>query len=74
MSNKSVIPSHKHCIKKLREIKELKKKKELNDEQREKISKEKSYLPGYVLIEASLVGEVEHVIKGIPKGRLPPTV
>ena len=31
-----------------------------------KISKEKSYLPGYVLIEASLVGEVEHVIKGIP--------
>ena len=43
MSNKSVIPSHKHCIKKLREIKELKKKKELNDEQREKISKEKFY-------------------------------
>jgi transcriptional antiterminator NusG len=31
-----------------------------------KISKERSYLPGYVLIEASLVGEVEHVIKGIP--------
>lgn len=31
-----------------------------------KISKEKSYLPGYVLIEASLVGEVPHVIKGIP--------
>ena len=31
-----------------------------------KISKEKNYLPGYVLIEASLVGEVEHVIKGIP--------
>ncbi|MFN5444840.1 MAG: transcription termination/antitermination protein NusG [Crocinitomicaceae bacterium] len=31
-----------------------------------KISKEKSYLPGYVLVEASLVGEVEHVIKGIP--------
>ena len=31
-----------------------------------KISKEKSYLPGYALIEASLVGEVEHVIKGIP--------
>jgi transcriptional antiterminator NusG len=31
-----------------------------------KISKEKSYLPGYVLIEAALVGEVEHVIKGIP--------
>ena len=31
-----------------------------------KISKEKNYLPGYVLIAASLVGEVEHVIKGIP--------
>jgi transcriptional antiterminator NusG len=31
-----------------------------------KISKEKSYLPGYVLIEAALVGEVTHVIKGIP--------
>jgi transcriptional antiterminator NusG len=31
-----------------------------------KISKERSYLPGYVLVEASLVGEVEHVIKGIP--------
>ena len=31
-----------------------------------KISKEKNYLPGYVLIEASLVGEVEQVIKGIP--------
>jgi len=43
MYNKFVIPSHKHCIKKLREIKELKKKKELNDEQREKISKEKFY-------------------------------
>ncbi len=31
-----------------------------------KVSKEKSYLPGYVLIEAALVGEVPHVIKGIP--------
>jgi transcription termination/antitermination protein NusG len=31
-----------------------------------KISKEKAYLPGYVLVEASLVGEVPHVIKGIP--------
>lgn len=31
-----------------------------------KISKEKAYLPGYVLIEAALVGEVPHVIKGIP--------
>lgn len=31
-----------------------------------KIMKEKSYLPGYVLIEATLVGEVTHVIKSIP--------
>ncbi|NRA11421.1 MAG: transcription termination/antitermination factor NusG [Crocinitomicaceae bacterium] len=31
-----------------------------------KVSKEKAYLPGYVLVEASLVGEVPHVIKGIP--------
>ncbi len=31
-----------------------------------KISKERSYLPGYVLIEAALVGEVPHILKGIP--------
>ena len=31
-----------------------------------KISKERSYLPGYVLIEALLVGEVAHVIKNVP--------
>ncbi len=31
-----------------------------------KISKEKAYLPGYVLIEAALTGEVPHVVKGIP--------
>ncbi len=31
-----------------------------------KVSKEKSYLPGYVLVEAALVGEVPHVIKSIP--------
>ncbi len=30
-----------------------------------KVNKEKAYLPGYVLIEASLVGEVPHIIKGI---------
>ena len=30
-----------------------------------KVSKEKSYLPGYVLIEAALIGEVEHVIKSL---------
>jgi len=31
-----------------------------------KISKERSYLPGYVLIEATLMGEVAHVIKNAP--------
>lgn len=31
-----------------------------------KVSKERAYPPGYVLIEAALVGEVPHVIKGIP--------
>jgi transcriptional antiterminator NusG len=30
------------------------------------VNKEKAYLPGYVLIEAALIGEVPHVIKGIP--------
>lgn len=31
-----------------------------------KIVREKVHLPGYVMVEASLVGEVEHVIKSIP--------
>ena len=31
-----------------------------------KVNKEKVYLPGYVIIEAALVGEVKHVIKSIP--------
>lgn len=31
-----------------------------------KVSKEKTYLPGYVIIEAALIGEVPHVIKSIP--------
>ena len=31
-----------------------------------KISKERNYFPGYVLVEAILVGEVAHVIKNIP--------
>ena len=31
-----------------------------------KISKERNYFPGYVLIEASLVGEIPHIIKNIP--------
>lgn len=30
-----------------------------------KIAKERNYYPGYVLIEAALDGELEHVIKGI---------
>ena len=30
-----------------------------------KISKERNYLPGYILIEADLVGEIAHIIKGI---------
>jgi len=30
-----------------------------------KISKEKNYFPGYVLIQAALIGEVEHVIKSL---------
>ena len=31
-----------------------------------KISKEKNFFPGYILIEAALVGEVVHVIKSVP--------
>ncbi|PID95261.1 MAG: transcription termination/antitermination factor NusG [Bacteroidetes bacterium] len=31
-----------------------------------KISKERNYFPGYVLVEATLVGEVAHVIKNTP--------
>jgi transcriptional antiterminator NusG len=31
-----------------------------------KISKERNYFPGYVLIEAYLTGEVPHIIKSIP--------
>lgn len=31
-----------------------------------KVSKEKSYLPGYMMIEAVLEGEVQHVVQGIP--------
>jgi len=30
-----------------------------------KISKERSYFPGYVLIEAALVGEIPHILKNI---------
>ena len=31
-----------------------------------KISKERNYFPGYVLVEASLVGEIPHMIKNVP--------
>jgi len=31
-----------------------------------KISKEKNYFPGYILVEASLVGEISHILKNIP--------
>lgn len=31
-----------------------------------KALKEKVFLPGYIIIEAALVGEVKHIIKGIP--------
>jgi transcriptional antiterminator NusG len=31
-----------------------------------KVSKERSYLPGYVLIEAALVGEITHILKNVP--------
>ena len=31
-----------------------------------KVCKERTYLPGYILVEANLVGEVVHVIKSVP--------
>jgi transcription termination/antitermination protein NusG len=31
-----------------------------------KVSKERNFFPGYVLIEALLVGEIAHIIKNIP--------
>jgi len=31
-----------------------------------KVNKERNYFPGYVLIEAALVGELPHVLKSIP--------
>lgn len=44
-----------------------------------KVSKERSYLPGYVLIEANLTGEIPHIIQNVtgvinflgPKGEAP---
>jgi transcriptional antiterminator NusG len=31
-----------------------------------KVSKERNYLPGYVLVEAILVGEVPHILRNVP--------
>jgi len=31
-----------------------------------KISKERNYFPGYVLMEAALVGEIPHIVKNVP--------
>lgn len=31
-----------------------------------KVSKERNYFPGYILVEAALVGEVTHIIKSVP--------
>ncbi len=31
-----------------------------------KISKERNYFPGYVLIEAALIGEIPHILRNIP--------
>src|SRR5512133_628424 len=31
-----------------------------------KISKERNYFPGYIIIEAALVGEIPHILKNIP--------
>lgn len=31
-----------------------------------KISKERNYFPGYVLVEAVLIGEIPHIIRNIP--------
>ncbi len=31
-----------------------------------KISKDRNYFPGYVLIEAALIGEITHILKNIP--------
>jgi transcriptional antiterminator NusG len=31
-----------------------------------KVSKERNYFPGYVLIEADLSGEIPHIVKNVP--------
>jgi transcriptional antiterminator NusG len=34
--------------------------------QGKKINKERNFFPGYILIEAALVGEIRHILKSIP--------
>jgi len=36
------------------------------NKQGKKVSKERNYFPGYVLIEANLTGEIPHIIRNIP--------
>ncbi len=31
-----------------------------------KVSKERPYLPGYVLVEAAMIGEIPHILRNIP--------
>ena len=31
-----------------------------------KVNKEKVYFPGYIMIKANLIGEIPHIIKGLP--------
>ena len=31
-----------------------------------KISKERNYFPGYILIEANLTGEIPHILRNVP--------
>ena len=59
------------------QIKRLKIRDKIKDGK--KVSKDRSYLPGYVLIEANLTGEMPHIIENItgvisflgPKGEAP---
>jgi len=31
-----------------------------------KVSKERSYFPGYIMLEANMIGEIPHILKNIP--------
>ena len=35
-----------------------------------KVSKERNFFPGYVLIEADLTGEIAHTLKQLPNGEI----